>query len=324
MLLLVLSLLALQHQTCIYLIYQAKGQMTVLLNRESFSEYEQNHQLSILQKENLNLIPKIKKFSVDSLAYKSSSNYTTIFDQNGQTLIWVITASEPYALKAITWNFPIVGTVSYKGFFNKIMALKEYTTLLAKGYDVDLRPVSAWSTLGWFNDPVLSSMLNRSKASFCHLFFHELFHATYYAPSSVNLNENLAEFVAEKATLKFLRNDSIAVKQYLWKLKESRRMDQFLHQKIDFLSTQYLKIHKSANKAILKQKLILSFIDSLSKKMQNDTTRFNYIKQNILHSQNAYFVGFTQYNSLQDSLEEVFNKIYRGKIENLVRDLKVN
>jgi predicted aminopeptidase len=170
------------------------------MNTESFEEYAAQNTLSEKQKEGIALINEIKKYSVDRLNYKPTKNFTTIYDQNHAPVLWVITASEKYKIEAFYWKFPIVGKVSYKGFFDKQKAVAAKNELVCKGYDVDLRPVSAWSTLGWFSDPVLSSMLNRSKGHLCNLIFHELFHATYYAKSSVDFNENLASFIAHKAT----------------------------------------------------------------------------------------------------------------------------
>ena len=198
---------ALNYQTSIYLIYQGKGQLSILLNTQSIATYKEETTLSQQENDNILFIEKIKTYSIDSLGYLPTKNFTTIYNQKHAPVLWVITACKPYELAAYEWQFPLVGTVSYKGFFKEELALKEYNHLIANGYDVDLRSVSAWSTLGWFNDPLLSSMLNRSKGGLCNLLFHELFHATYYAPNAVNFNENIASFIAHKATSQFLKND---------------------------------------------------------------------------------------------------------------------
>lgn len=319
-----LSISAINYKTSIYLLYQALGQLKVLGQTQTFSTFANNKQLTEAQKSNLLLVQQIKKYSVDSLAYKPTENFNTIYDQKGEALLWVITACEPFEFKPFIWHFPIVGAVSYKGFFNKELALKENSELLAKGYDVDLRQVSAWSTLGWFQDPLLSNMLDRSKGSLCNLIFHELFHATYYASGEVSYNENLAEFIAHKATIRFLKNDSLSLKQYLQSFHDNKIFDNYMLRKITYLTLYYDRIKNRPDKEELKLKAINIIADSIADLPLFIKTRYTKRKQELLKYKNAYFIGFIQYNSLQDSLERVFNKIYKDKIEKLVQDLKQN
>ncbi len=315
---------SLNYKVCIYLMHQAKGQFTLLFNRESLSDFEKKHPLSTEQKNNLSLIPLIKQYSVDSLSFSPTQNFNSIYDQKGQPLLWLITASEPFELKPYYWRFPLVGKVSYKGFFKKELAIKEQTELLEKDYDVELREVSAYSTLGWLSDPVLSNLLNRSKGSLCHLIFHELVHATYYAPGAVDFNENIAEFVAHKATLQFLKHDSLAFKNYIQDQADSKIFNAYMLQKMEFLSAYYAQIKHLPNRSLLKNQLLKNIADSITFLPINNKTRYVTQKKEIQKFKNAYFIGFIQYNSLQDSLEAVFNKIYKGKIEKLVQDLKLN
>jgi predicted aminopeptidase len=315
---------AIYYRTSIYLLLQAKGQLLLLLQTQSIQSFEKAHTLSVKEMENLTLVKEIKKYSVDRLGYKATNNYTRIYDQKGKSILWVITASEPYELKAYKWNFPVVGEVSYKGFFNKERALKEYNHLTALGYDVDLRSVSAWSTLGWFNDPFLSSMLTRSKGSLCNLVFHELFHASYYAPNSVDFNENIASFIAHKATLRFLENDSLALKEYLANYKDNSTFNKYMLRQIDKLNQLYSGIQNQPNKYELKLKAIFNISDSIRFLPLVSKEPYILRAKDLMKFKNAYFVDFVQYDSMQDSLEVVFNKIYKGNIEKLVQDLTLD
>jgi predicted aminopeptidase len=319
-----LSVSALNYQTSVYLIYQAKGQLSLLLNTQSFADFEKNNPLSQKEKSNILLVDEIKKYSVDSLGYKPTKNFSNIYDQKKATLLWVITACKPYAFNLYEWKFPLVGRVSYKGFFRKELAMKEYTHLVASGYDVDLRGVSAWSTLGWLNDPLLSSMLGRSKGGLCNLLFHELFHATYYAANSVSFNENIASFVAHKATLQFLKSDSLALNEYVKSYNDNITFNNYMLRQINNLKKYYSGIQNNSNKYVLKLKAINQVVDSISHLPLHNKARYVSRRGDILKFKNAYFVDFLQYDSMQDSLEEVFNKIYRGNIEKLVQDLRLN
>jgi len=312
------------YKTSVYLSQQASGQLSVLMNTIPISEYRLQKNRSRKEIENIDLVEQIKKYSVDSLNYKATKNFTSVYGQNQSPTLWVITACAPFAFKPYEWQFPIVGKVTYKGFFKKSIAQAEYHRLKSQGYDVDLRNASAWSTLGWFNDPVLSTMLNRKKGSLCNLLFHELFHATYYAPGSVDLNENLANFIAHKATILFLKDDLKNLSVYLDSHSDNRVFSHYMLRKRNELENFYEAIKKDPNKQNLKLREILKITDSVSKLPLYNKIKFENRRPEMLRFKNAYFVDFQQYESMQDSLELVFNKIYKGKLKNLVRDLKLN
>ncbi len=309
------------YELSIYLLRQGNGQLHVLNGTESFEDYRTTNTLNEKEITNLNLIDLIKQYSVDSLGYKSTSNFTTIYDQKNKPILWVITASEKYDLKAVEWKFPLIGSVSYKGFFNKELALNEKNKLQANGYDVGIRSVSAWSTLGWFSDPLLSSHLTKTKGNFCNLLFHELFHATFYEASRINDNENLANFIAHKATIQFLKKDTLSLKEYMFDHNEREKLNKFLNSTTKTYKLFLDSILNHKNKLILKQKQLIFLI----KKLKNEGIKKEKLvlitEEEILLEQNAYFIDYMQYNSRQDSLENAFNKFYRGSIKNMVRSL---
>ncbi|MEI8135802.1 MAG: aminopeptidase [Bacteroidota bacterium] len=310
------------YQTSIYLLFQAKGQLSILINTQSISSYQQNNILEPQEKDNILFIEKIKAYSIDSLGYLPTKNFTTIYNQKHAPVLWVIAACEPYEFKAYEWTFPVIGKVSYKGFFKEELAKKEYNHLIANGYDVDLRSVSAWSTLGWFNDPLLSSMLNRRIGGLCNLLFHELFHATYYAPNAVNFNENIASFIAHKATLQFLKNDSTELNFYINNFSDNAIYARYMIRKTNFLSSYYPTILNKENRFILKLKMLKQIADSVNYLPLKYKPKFLAKNEDIFKNKNAYFVDFEQYDSMQDSIELVFNKIYKGNLKKLVQDLK--
>lgn len=312
------------YETTVYLVHQSRGQIHILMNTQTFEEYSSENQLTQKQKQGLELINEIKKYSVDSLSYKSTKNFTSIYNQNNAPVLWVITASEKYRIEPYYWKFPVVGKVSYKGFFDKQKAIAAKNELICKGYDVDLRSVSAWSTLGWFSDPVLSSMLDRSKGQLCNLVFHELFHATYYAKSSVDFNENLASFIAHKATQQFLKKDTLELKKYLESYEDHKLMDDHVMNKLKDLNRFYDSISSfdEQQKNLLKMQKLTKISLSFEGLRLTDPKRIKPVQKNILEFKNAWFVDFGQYNSLQDSLEGVFNKFYQSNLAKMVQSLK--
>lgn len=318
-----LCISSLRHKDVIYLLYQGKGQLNILLNSYPPEEYSEKYSLSDIQRSNIELIKQLKIYSIDSLGYKPTKNFTKIYNQNNKPALWVISASEKNSISPFYWEFPLVGKVSYKGFFKKDLALKEKNHLIASGYDVDLRAVSAWSTLGWFSDPVLSSMLNKPKGQLCNLIFHELFHSTYYAKGKVDFNENLASFIAHKATLRFLRSDTLSYNQYIQSVSDNKKIDKALFKIISELNLFYENLKVSQSNPIIERVKKFYFIQQELLKLNiSDTSRCRKIADQIVSSKNAWFVDFKQYNSLQDSLENVFNKNYNSSIRLMVQSLK--
>jgi predicted aminopeptidase len=267
----------------------------------------------------LELIPSIKKYSVDSLGYEPTGNFESIYNQKGRPILYVLTASEKYRLVPFLWQFPIIGKVSYKGFFDSTLASKERFKLICMGYDVSIRKVSAWSTLGWLNDPLLSSQLNREKGDFCNLLFHELFHATYFDANNVDLNENLATFIANKATLAFLSKDSLALQNYIDNQQSQNKVNKLMVEIIDSLNRFYSSTSNSID-VVRKQKMFYLIKKKIETHIENKPLKKRVIAK-IDVEQNAFLIDYIQYHSQQDSLENAFNKIYKGSIKLMVQSL---
>ena len=152
----------------------------------------------------LKLIQEIKQFTVDSLGFEPSDNYTSYFDQKGKPSLWVVTGAKPFALEPKEWYFPILGKVPYKGFFVHSKAEDEERKLERENWDTNLRVASGWSTLGWFSDPVLSNMLYDGVGELANTIIHELTHGNLFVKDSVEFNENLASFFGDQGARRFL------------------------------------------------------------------------------------------------------------------------
>ena len=315
-----LGWLLLHSTLSLYLLKMGRGQLNLILHTQKIKDLLKEDKLTKEEKEKLLLVEKIKQYSVDSLGYKPTKNFTTYFNQNNQPILWVVTACKPFKFEAYEWEFPLLGKVSYKGFFTKNLGQQEYLKLLRAGYDADFSTVSAWSTLGWLPDPVLSSMLKRTKGKLANLLFHELFHATYYAPGTVDINENLANFVAYKATRKFLQDDTAELNRYLQSTQDDSLYNRFLFSGYERLNAFYEKKQNLDTAQLLKKKqkmLNKIYFESIRLKL-NNLKRYENANKEILITKNAFFMNARRYDGLYDSLNRLLEDKYRGNLRNMI------
>jgi predicted aminopeptidase len=151
----------------------------------------------------LALVLQAREFARDSLGLRAGESYTLFSQVRSDTLAMVLSAAPKDAFRAHTWWFPIVGRVPYKGFFDPADAAAEARRLDAAGYDTYVRPTAAFSTLGWFRDPLLSTLLRYDDVSLGNTVIHELTHNTYFAPGKVAFNETFASFVGGRGAVHF-------------------------------------------------------------------------------------------------------------------------
>ena len=148
-------------------------------------------------------VVEARRFAAEELGIDVGDSYTMFTQLDRDTLAMVVTAAYKDRLVPKTWWFPIVGNVPYKGHFSLQSALDEEASLAADGFDTWVRPTAAFSTLGWFNDPILSTALRTDEVEVVTTVIHELSHQHLFVPGHVGFNESFATFVGRVGAARF-------------------------------------------------------------------------------------------------------------------------
>ncbi len=323
----ILSLLVAWYWSLLaYGIQQGVGQLKIVWGARPVSEVMADPSFPDSLKARLSLIGEIRRFAIDSLGLKDTENYTNVYDQKGQEIMWVVTASAPFELKPKMWDFPIVGSVPYKGFFDKEKAKSLKVELESEGWDVGVRNPGGWSTLGWFKDPILSGMLNDSDGGLASTIIHEMVHATIWVKDSVDFNENLASFIADTAAYHFLASkygsNSDQFMAYRDSERDYRKFSRHMLRGALVLDSVYKRIanrsvkEKKHDKELIISKIVES-LDTISLiRVKKPSKRFSKRLPN-----NSYFMGFRHYYGKLPTFKKEFNQTFKGDLPAYIKFL---
>ncbi len=312
-----------------YGIGQAKGQFKVMWNARPIAEILKDPDFPDSLKHTLAIAEDIKRFAIDSLGLQPSKNYTKVYDQQGKEILWVVTVCKPYKFEPLMWSFPLIGSFTYKGFFNFQKSVDLAKSMKEQGYDVQMRSVSGWSTLGWFKDPILSNMLAGGPGEFANTIIHELTHGTIFIPDSMTFNENLATFIGTKGALHFLEyqygTNSQEYIDYKISKRDSRIFTSYIVEAAKQLDSLYSSIE--AEDDAIKETYKTAFIHKV---IQNvDTISLINLKRYQGHfakyrPNNAYFISFLNYRERQDEFEQFLTDSLDNQLSSFIDWWKSN
>lgn len=187
----------------------ATGQLKILAGRTSIDRLVADEQTDAKLKQQLEWVRAIRSYAAGELHLPVGTAYSEFTQLDGEYALWNLIAAPEFSLSPKKWCYPIAGCASYRGYFDKADAQRHAGRLRAEGYDVYLGPVPAYSTLGWFDDPVLSSFVNWTPSRLAGLLFHELAHRRVYIAGDTRFNESFATAVSRIALPDWRRRNGI-------------------------------------------------------------------------------------------------------------------
>lgn len=189
-----------------YVLRAAYEEGKILWRREPIAQFLGKPDLNQETQEKLKLVLAVRDYARDVLKLNVGGSYASYSYIDRPDLTYILTAAPQTELSPYTWWFLIVGRVPYKGYFAKEDAEEAAAELRSEGYDTDIRPSAAFSTLGWFDDPLLAHLLRYDQVTLAEIVFHELFHNTLYVKGAGAFNESVANFVGGRAASDFFRD----------------------------------------------------------------------------------------------------------------------
>jgi predicted aminopeptidase len=215
-------------ETCRYYTQAVRGQCQMWSRQHSIESLLKDPDAPEPLKQRLRLVLDLREFAEKELHLHANGHYLRYADLGRRFAVWNVYAAPEFSLTPKSWWYPLVGGLEYRGYFSEPEARRYATKLEKRGFDVFVGGVTAYSTLGWFRDPVLNTFIHDDDADLAELLFHELAHQRLFVAGDTDFNEAFATAVAEDGLRRWMgtRRDPAAMEEYQARY---RRTEQFLH-----------------------------------------------------------------------------------------------
>jgi predicted aminopeptidase len=255
----------------------------------------------------------VKRYGEERFGLRKTKNYSKFF-QVKRPVLYVITACEKDRLHPYSWDFPIVGKVTYKSFFTADEALKEKDLFNRKGYDTFLHEAAAYSTLGWLKDPIFSSILEWNEGALANLILHEMAHATVYFKDRTDFNEQLATFIGNQGAIDFLTErygpESKEVREATDHQEDSLLFSGWADQACQELSAYYGREISKEEKLKGREALFQSIQENFQKMKEQFKTE-EYRNVDKMELNNAVLLAYRRYFYRLEKFEALYQTLGR-------------
>jgi len=227
----------------LYVLRSGYEEARILWRRQPIEQLLEQPDLDPDTRRKLVLTLDVRAFARDALGLNVGGSFRSFARVDADQVVYVVVAAHRDRLELKTWWFPIIGSVPYKGFFERERADRAAAELEGEGFDTLVQPSLAFSTLGWFDDPLLSNLLRYDRVSLASVIIHELTHNTRYLPGQSAFNESLANFVGYRGAVAFFkaRHDAEGARhaEQLW--HDALVFSDFLGKLVDRLQVEYAR-----------------------------------------------------------------------------------
>jgi len=217
------------------------GQWQLTMGKQPIAELIESEPTSSSLRQRLQVVEEIVAFADSDLGLPADGAYRDYVDLRRSHVVWNVLAAPEFSTEARTWWYPIVGSLEYRGYFKKEQALKNAERLKREGEDVHVGGVTAYSTLGYFDDPVLNTFIDQPDVDLAELLFHELAHRRLFLPGDTDYNEAFATVVGREGVRRWLlaKGDSKGLGKYLQRRQRDDQVIALILSKRDELESLY-------------------------------------------------------------------------------------
>lgn len=211
---------------CSHIRYYAQavgGQLSILAKRRAISEWLDDPEVSESLKQRLSLVLEIRSFASEALGLPENGSFRAYADLERSYVVWTVFAAPEFSLDLREWCYPVVGCAAYRGYFTQERAQTLAERLQSEGYDTYVAGAAAYSTLGWFDDPLLNTVIAWPEADLAGLIFHELAHQRLYIQDDSTFNESFASAVEAEGVRRWLEHRGVA--DAFLEYKQAKRQD---------------------------------------------------------------------------------------------------
>jgi len=270
----------------------------------------------------LERVGEVRLFAVRELGLRETKNYTSIVTLDSDRLVTVISACPELSFDRYLWSYPLVGKFPFRGYFDPREAQEEAARLKAKGFDTIARPVDAFSTLGWFTDPLFTFMASYSEADIADLILQELTHATIFVKGEGNFDEELSAFVGSKGSLLWLESKYGENSPQTDELRKNRADDAAFSAWLRGTAEELQKVYSSglttAEKRVQKAAIIASRATEFNKEYAQHFVTDRYKDFPMEKANNAYLDLYLIYEGEPELYKEYYDKACASSMKRFI------